>query len=143
MAGGWFDQFARVAARSGDDDLRSSRRGFLRGAMLAGGTGAAATVVAAEIPSAAGAATSGMCATLTSCNGTCTNLKTDLHNCGRCGRTCPGGQVCLNGACVVSCSKTQKNCHGVCTCVQIDPKNCGACGQVCASGKTCVKGKCA
>jgi len=137
---GLFDQFARVAAGSSDDTARSSRRGFLRGLAVAGGT----AVAMAAVPEAvAGAATAGTCGSLTSCNGTCTNLQTDLHNCGKCGRTCPGGQVCIKGACVVSCSPTQKNCHGVCTCTLIDPHNCGACGHVCGSGQTCVKGKCA
>jgi hypothetical protein len=134
-----FDQLARAAARSGDGETRSSRRGFLRGLALAGGT----AVAVAAVPEAVAGAATATCGSLTSCNGVCTNLKTDLHNCGKCGKTCPGGQVCIKGACVVSCSPSQKNCHGVCTCTLIDPHNCGACGHVCASGQTCAKGKCA
>jgi hypothetical protein len=38
----------------------------------------------------------------TSCFGTCTNLSTDLANCGTCGRVCSGGQICFSGSCVPS-----------------------------------------
>ncbi|MEZ4561389.1 MAG: beta-propeller fold lactonase family protein [Thermomicrobiales bacterium] len=31
---------------------------------------------------------------------TCVNVQTDNAHCGGCGRTCPGGQTCQNGACV-------------------------------------------
>jgi hypothetical protein len=33
------------------------------------------------------------------CDGLCTNLKTDLFNCGRCGHRCYIGDSCLFGVC--------------------------------------------
>ncbi len=43
-----------------------------------------------------------MCAAgLSLCGVSCTNPRTDLNNCGRCGNACAGGQYCNNGTCAV------------------------------------------
>jgi hypothetical protein len=36
----------------------------------------------------------------TRCGNVCVNLKTDLGNCGYCGRVCAKGQVCIDGKCM-------------------------------------------
>lgn len=41
------------------------------------------------------------CGDLTVCGDTCRDLQHDPNNCGSCGHTCEGGQLCSNGACVV------------------------------------------
>src|SRR5690606_25152426 len=33
------------------------------------------------------------------CNGVCTNVMTDVNNCGSCGNICPTGQSCSGGVC--------------------------------------------
>jgi hypothetical protein len=67
----------------------------------------------------------------------CTNVETDLNNCGFCGNVCPVGGSCSNGSCV--CPTGQTNCNGVC--VDLND-NCGTCGNVCTGGTTCQNGQC-
>ncbi|MBM4776909.1 MAG: hypothetical protein GQE15_04325, partial [Archangiaceae bacterium] len=44
----------------------------------------------------------GTCAgSLAACGTMCLDLQTDPNNCGRCGQTCSGAQVCINGTCAV------------------------------------------
>src|SRR5579883_1698889 len=101
-------------------------------------------------------------------NSFCTNLQTDLHNCGRCGTSCPSnGGSCQNGTCVCAngqtvCDPTQLSnfcfiyangnrtcpslesfCSQPPACVDLnsDPNNCGSCFNVC-SGGVCQNGKC-
>ena len=76
------------------------------------------------------------------CKGKCVHLKTDAHNCGRCGHKCGRGQQCLRGRCVTACPAGQMFCGGACINVQTDPKNCGGCGQKCRPGGVCHKGAC-
>jgi hypothetical protein len=40
------------------------------------------------------------CDCAVSCTGNCTDLATDFHNCGTCGRSCIPSQLCSGGACV-------------------------------------------
>jgi hypothetical protein len=86
--------------------------------------------------------------------GVCTNLQTDVTNCGQCNNKCPSGFVCNVGTCAVTCQTGLVNCGGQC----IDPKTnanfcgaSGACGtgdaggskgSVCSGGKTCNNGSC-
>ena len=34
-----------------------------------------------------------------SCNGQCVDIKSNISNCGACGKVCPSGQSCNNGVC--------------------------------------------
>ncbi|HUJ28278.1 MAG TPA: hypothetical protein VLW85_19785 [Myxococcales bacterium] len=83
----------------------------------------------------------------------CVNLSTDNNNCGACNdvsnsRSCTGGKVCLDGACVVSsCATGLTNCGGACVDTHNDPANCGVCGTSCSAagsaGPVCANGSCA
>ena len=53
------------------------------------------------------------------CGDGCTDLQTDLANCGACGLICPGGTVCENGVC-------QAN----------------TCNPPCGAGESCINGVC-
>lgn len=56
---------------------------------------------------------------LTSCGSLCVDTKSDISNCGACGRTCSANQKCSGGTCVIQCG-----------------------GQTCASGDWCCQGAC-
>ena len=75
------------------------------------------------------------------CNGMCAVTAIDPSNCGACGRTCPSGQVCVNGQCTTTCPPGQTFCGGSCVSTTTDPNNCGTCGTHCASG-VCANGVC-
>lgn len=77
------------------------------------------------------------------CGGACRDLALDPSNCGSCGTTCASGQVCSNGACVVSCGGGLVRCSAVCRDTLADLTNCGRCGNTCASGQVCSNGSCA
>ncbi len=75
------------------------------------------------------------------CNGTCTSVNSDPHNCGACGIVCPASApVCNQGTCG-NCGPGLTNCGGVCTNFTFDNANCGGCGIVCADGYSC-QGSC-
>jgi hypothetical protein len=85
------------------------------------------------------------------CGGVCTNLSTDVNNCGQCDRHCaaPNATVaCTNGGCViVACNSGFANCDGQAAngCevnTNSDVNNCGTCGNKCAAGRSCVSGVC-
>ena len=76
---------------------------------------------------------------LADCGGVCSNLQTDLFNCGTCNKACASGELCSSGIC---CAAGQTSCSGTCKDTQTDDKNCGVCGKVCATGSYCLKGKC-
>jgi hypothetical protein len=75
--------------------------------------------------------------------GICVDLSSDPENCGGFGATCPPGQYCEAGVCVLSCPEGHENCDGVCRDLTEDDYNCGSCGLVCAAGYACVDGSCA
>jgi hypothetical protein len=69
----------------------------------------------------------------------CTNLTSDVRNCGGCGVTCKDSESCINGLC--GCKATEKRCGGECTDASTDATNCGTCGHTCP--QLCNKGRCA
>ena len=83
----------------------------------------------------------------TLCWGACTDLKTDVANCGSCGKQCEENQICTNGVCtdngpvIVDCDEASK-CYGVCKDFMNDDANCGKCLNVCGTGEKCIQGKC-
>jgi len=79
---------------------------------------------------------------LTNCGGTCTNLQTDVYNCGSCGSVVAPGHTCQAGAITLSCQAGLANCGGFCINVQTDAVNCGSCGSFCGAGKTCSNSVC-
>jgi hypothetical protein len=99
--------------------------------------------------------TAGACACdpgLTSCAGAgCTDLMTDVQNCGACGTSCLtmglASPRCIAGACQdTRCSTLGLAfCNGDCIDMAAfanDPLNCGGCGNVCAAGEVCAAGNC-
>jgi hypothetical protein len=61
------------------------------------------------------------------------DTRTDLKNCGACGRACDDGQACVAGACV----ETQcAICGSNCVYLRNDLFNCGACGKSCVFDET-------
>ncbi|MBW2263116.1 MAG: hypothetical protein JRG91_14180 [Deltaproteobacteria bacterium] len=77
------------------------------------------------------------------CGGICVDLLYDSTNCGSCGVACDEGQVCENGACILSCLEGYTDCSGTCRDLMTDDYNCGSCGFTCAAGYACVDGSCA
>ena len=77
---------------------------------------------------------------LTSCDGACFDLTSDLNNCGQCGNQCAGNQACQSGTC--GCPGGQTLCGSFCTVTASDPDNCGTCGNVCGNGGTCQNSQC-
>jgi hypothetical protein len=75
------------------------------------------------------------------CNGMCVSTS-DPMNCGGCGKTCSGGQVCSAGGCSGSCLPGLSACNGTCVDTTSDNNNCGTCGHACPMGQGCVDSSC-
>jgi Stigma-specific protein, Stig1 len=76
------------------------------------------------------------------CNGTCVALRTDAHNCGKCGHKCGAGQVCTGGRCISKCPAGESVCSGACVSLATNPQHCGKCANKCAPGGVCHQGGC-
>lgn len=111
-----------------------------------------------------GAAASGLCvetncpapfATCPGRPGLCTtDLRSDVDNCGGCGKRCPaatpathGSWLCSDSQCKLACDPYYANCNllledGCEVATMRDPQNCGFCGNKCKDGDICWLGAC-
>jgi hypothetical protein len=71
------------------------------------------------------------------CGANCTDLMTDVNNCGACGMSCTGSLSCLQGVCRAQCSFGQTQCFDGCFNLSFDTHNCGTCGNNCPVGLVC------
>ncbi len=86
----------------------------------------------------------------TTCGKKCFTLQTDRANCGACGKACPAGIACVNGACAIpancgaggACTGGETCCADICVDTATDPENCGQCSDTCRDGETCSGGNC-
>jgi hypothetical protein len=84
----------------------------------------------------------------------CTDVNTDVNNCGACGNVCPtdpnGARSCVNGACVITCTTAGFTLcgsgPGKCVDLTRDTSNCGTCAHACATDPhgavACTAGMC-
>lgn len=86
---------------------------------------------------------------MTACGDTCTDLQTDVDNCGRCGTECPAGGTCTAGSCECPISQaticTSGSGSEVCADLQTDPSHCATCAKDCDFGHVnarCTGGAC-
>ncbi len=76
------------------------------------------------------------------CNGTCTSVNSDPHNCGACGYVCPASTpICNQGTCS-GCPGGATYCGAACIDTNWDSGNCGGCGIVCPEQTACSAGTC-
>ncbi len=77
----------------------------------------------------------------------CTDVQSDVANCGGCSVACAQGQMCVLGQCQGYCPAPFRSCTDsagkpVCRDLRSDVENCGACGTVCPGGQVCTQGRC-
>jgi hypothetical protein len=74
----------------------------------------------------------------------CIPTSGDPNNCGKCGVTCTGNEVCAGNACSTSCRAPLSICLNDHTCddLQNDNNHCGDCMTKCPPGQGCVAGAC-
>jgi len=83
------------------------------------------------------------CQMKSSCDGKCTDTKTDPANCGSCGNQCSAGEPCTDGSCGIICPLGLSECReGSCVDTNADSENCGTCGNICMPGDHCCSGVC-
>jgi hypothetical protein len=70
------------------------------------------------------------CGLLTSCEGRCVDLQSDIKNCGQCGKDCLGKPYCVKGACA-DCPRGKTACYGKCVDLETDDSHCGSCSRWC------------
>jgi endo-1,4-beta-D-glucanase Y len=100
------------------------------------------TAGSGNAPGAGGSGGSGGPQCASKCNNVCTDLTSNVLNCGTCGNVCPTDKAfCSSGVCSSTCSGTV--CSGVCvTNLTSNAQNCGVCGKVCAGNETCTNSAC-
>ncbi len=91
------------------------------------------------------------------CNGACTDVPSDVNNCGSCGFNCSAHQnanfnpFCENGVCITDsqqpCIDGYTECGSSCVNFQNDPLNCGSCNYNCENAipnsiSYCQSGRC-
>jgi hypothetical protein len=76
------------------------------------------------------------------CGFNCTDIMTDVENCGACGRPCDPSQTCQQGTCLVRCAWGTSSCFDGCHDLAYDSQNCGTCGNICPVGLACNKSVC-
>jgi hypothetical protein len=135
MDGDGFDELTKGLATAG-----TSRRRVLKGlgGLAAGLLGLAAV---AEAEAAACKGPNAVCGK--GKTAFCTNLSSDVSNCGACGNACPapadGVATCIAGACGAACNVTGFTyCGGECVDLGGDVGNCGACGTACGGATDCT-----
>lgn len=73
------------------------------------------------------------------CDGVCTDVTT-IVNCGECGKTCKGDEICEDGQCAPKCKDTV--CGEACVDTTTNKYHCGGCGIACADNMACSNSKC-
>jgi hypothetical protein len=77
------------------------------------------------------------------CGTNCTDVMTDVNNCGACGVSCGSTKSCQQGVCLVRCSYYETGCPDGCHNLSYDSQNCGTCGNICPFGLACNNSVCA
>lgn len=80
--------------------------------------------------------------TKTECDGKCVSTRLDPDNCGSCGNTCTGQEVCNAGECTDSCPFGMNQCGNRCVDFNTDDDYCGDCSNSCGPGTACNHGDC-
>lgn len=92
-----------------------------------------------------------MCAaTLTLCDDGCVDTTSEPDHCGGCDMPCEATEMCVDSACVPTCTPTEILCEAACVDPQTDRAHCGASGDctgsnagtACAAAESCVAGVC-
>ncbi len=143
-----FDELTKAVATA------TSRRQALKtiaatalGSIL--GLGGIGTAFAKCKPNGIGCNINSQCCSGGCCRGTCTDLSSNLSNCGSCGHACRSDQVCSGGMCV--CPSGSQECNGTCCntsdhlcsngtcqpCVSQCDETCSDTGPYCCPGMVC------
>jgi len=77
------------------------------------------------------------------CGTNCTDIMTDVNNCGACGVSCGSTNSCQQGVCLARCSYYETGCPDGCHNLSYDSQNCGTCGNICPVGLACNRSVCA
>ncbi|HTU56934.1 MAG TPA: hypothetical protein VMF89_00850, partial [Polyangiales bacterium] len=86
------------------------------------------------------------------------DFSTDGANCGGCGQTCSGDELCCGGVCLATsvasesgcpacstenpCADAASCCGGACRDFKHDRRHCGSCGHSCEQAQRCCEGTC-